>query len=104
MVGMKRRGQYEADLVLHEQVGSTVARASLGPAIRRQAESERRAVEMRRLPRVPHVKFDVISAVQRKEVLLNRRGMIQRLWHMLSSVLQRKGGCLRPSRWRCGGN
>ena len=73
VVGLQRRGEHEADLVLHQDVGGAVARAGLGSAIGGQAEAERGAVEVRGLARVADVELDVIGAVQRQEVLLNRR-------------------------------
>ena len=77
MIGRERRGEHQADLVLHQHVGSAVARAGLRAAIGRQAEAERGAVEVRGLARVAHVELDVIGAVERQEILLNRRGMLQ---------------------------
>ena len=73
MIGRQRRGQHEADLVLHQDVRGAVARAGLRPAIGRQAESERGAVIVRRLARVAHVELHVVGAVERKEILLSLR-------------------------------
>ena len=97
-IGLQRRGEHEADLVLHQDVAGAVAGAGLGTAIGGQPKAERGAIEVRRLARVADVKLDVIRAVERKEVLLNRRFLLQCLRHNSSSKLRYTSGC--PRRFR----
>src|ERR1022692_4376867 len=104
VVGRQRRGEHEADLVLDEHVGGLVASAGLRSAIRHQAEPEGGPVIMRRLARISHVKLYVVGAVERQEISFNCGGMLQYLWHKLSSGPRRKAGCIRPSRWKCAGS
>ena len=79
MLGRERRGEHQADLILHQHVGSALARSGLRTAIRRQPEAERGAVIISRLARVSHVEFHVVGAIQRQKILVNLDGMLQSL-------------------------
>ena len=68
-IRLQRRRQHETDLILLHHIGGAVARAGLRPAIRDQLHPERRAVVIRRLARVPHVKLHIVRAVERQKIL-----------------------------------
>src|SRR5476649_1862696 len=101
---MQRRGQDEAHFILHQDVGSAVARSGFGTAVGGQAEAESGAVVVRGLARVADVELDVIGAVERQEILLNGLGMLPDLRHGFSSMRRQKASCLRPCRGKRAGN
>ena len=68
MIGAQSRGQHEADFPLFQNIAGAVAHAGLRPAIAGQPHPERRAVIMRRLPRVADIKLDEIHALQRQKI------------------------------------
>src|SRR5579875_767011 len=78
MIGSHRRSEHEANFVLLENIGSAVARAGFRAAVRREPETESRAVEVRGLASVAYVEFDVIGAVEGQK-FLNWRGLLQHL-------------------------
>ncbi len=68
-IRLQRRRQHEANLVLLHHIRSPVPRPRLRPAIRHQLHPKRRAVIIRRLPRVAHIKLHMVGPVQRQKIL-----------------------------------
>src|SRR5687768_9318693 len=65
----QRSREDEADLPLLENVAHPIAGSGLRSAIRDELESERSAIVVRRLLRVPDEELDVVGPVYRKNIL-----------------------------------
>ena len=104
VVGPQRRGQHEADLPLAQDITGLVARAGLRTAVGRQFHAHRSAVEVRRLAGISHPEFNVIGAVERKKIRLNRRASLRYLRHRFSSKRLENERCPHPFPWRYGGS
>jgi hypothetical protein len=64
----QRRSQYQADLVLLQQVAGAVSAAGFWSAVGHELKAERCAVVVAGLLRVAHIELDEVGSVNRKGV------------------------------------
>ena len=67
-LGIERRGQDKANLILFEDVGNAAASAGFRAAIRGERHAESATVKIRRLLGVAYIKLQVIDALQGKKI------------------------------------
>jgi hypothetical protein len=68
MIGIERRGDDEAHLLLRQHIRGKLPVAGLQPRIRELREPKRLAVEKRRLLRVPDPELDMVDALQPQRI------------------------------------
>src|ERR1700759_4474845 len=66
----ERRGEHERELVLTNHVADAIALAGLRPSVSQTLKTKCCLVKMRSLLGITDIKFDVISALQGKKILL----------------------------------
>src|SRR5947208_13711393 len=72
MIRSQRRAQDERQSILTNRVADSILGSRVRPGIGKALKTKRRLIEMCRLFGVTDIKFDIISPLQRQEILLRR--------------------------------